>query len=381
MLHASGFNLPTQVHIHGFLTVGGEKMSKSVGTYIKAETFLRHLDPAYLRYYYATKLGPRLDDVDLNVEEFVNKVNADLVNKVVNLASRTAKFVESTGLSQVYPHDGGLFQVAAAAGESIAEAYECGDYAKAMRAIIELADQANPFVENAKPWVLAKDPAEQSRLQDVCTIALNLFRQLTIYLSPVLPKLAIQCGELLHDEIRDWSQCQKPLVGTPVSKFEHLMQRVKKESVNAMMEESKEVSAVSPGSTLSNTASSTTPVDSDEPLKAEPLAETCSIDDFTKVDLRVARVLSAEDVPEAKKLLKLTLSLGGDHRRTVFAGIKAAYKPEELVNRLVICVANLAPRQMKFGLSEGMVTAAGPGGEEVFLLMIDEGAKPGMRIH
>ncbi len=375
MLHAAGFNLPTQVHIHGFLTVGGEKMSKSVGTFIKAETFLKHLDPAYLRYYYATKLGPRLDDVDLNLEEFVNKVNADLVNKVVNLASRTAKFVETTGLSPIYPHDGGLFQVAASAGETIAEAYDSGDYAKAMRMIIELADQANPFVENAKPWVLAKDPAEQSRLQDVCTIALNLFRQLTIYLSPVLPKLASQCGKLLNDEIRDWSQSQVPLVGTPVSKFEHLMQRVKKESVEAMMEDSKDGSAAPVAPAI------TTPVDSDEPLKAEPLAETCSIDDFTKVDLRVARVLSAEDVPEAKKLLKLTLSLGGDHRRTVFAGIKAAYKPEELVNRLVICVANLAPRQMKFGLSEGMVTAAGPGGEEVFLLMIDEGAKPGMRIH
>ncbi len=375
MLHAAGFNLPTQVHIHGFLTVGGEKMSKSVGTFIKAETFLKHLDPAYLRYYYATKLGPRLDDVDLNLEEFVNKVNADLVNKVVNLASRTAKFVETTGLSPIYPHDGGLFQVAASAGETIAEAYDSGDYAKAMRMIIELADQANPFVENAKPWVLAKDPAEQSRLQDVCTIALNLFRQLTIYLSPVLPKLASQCGKLLNDEIRDWSQSQVPLVGTPVSKFEHLMQRVKKESVEAMMEDSKDGSAAPVAPAI------TAPVDSDEPLKAEPLAETCSIDDFTKVDLRVARVLSAEDVPEAKKLLKLTLSLGGDHRRTVFAGIKAAYKPEELVNRLVICVANLAPRQMKFGLSEGMVTAAGPGGEEVFLLMIDEGAKPGMRIH
>ena len=376
MLHTAGFSLPKQVHIHGFLTVNGEKMSKSRGTLVKAETYLKHLDPSYLRYYYASKLGPRLDDLDLDQTEFVNKVNADLVNKVVNLASRTAKFVEKIGLSESYPHDGGLFQAGAKAGEAISAAYQAGDTARAMRLIIELADQANPFVENAKPWVLSKNPDEHQHLQNICTIALNLFRQLVIYLSPVLPKLAEQCEKLLNDPIVSWDQTQTPLTGTPVSKFEHLMQRVKSEDLQAMIDESK----------LSATESAPTPApvafeDSAEPLAAEPLAETCSIDDFTKVDLRVARILSAEDVPEAKKLLKLTLSLGGDVRRNVFAGIKAAYKPEELVGRLVICVANLAPRQMKFGLSEGMVTAAGPGGEEVFLLDIDSGAKPGMRVH
>ncbi|MFN9563058.1 MAG: methionine--tRNA ligase [Pirellulaceae bacterium] len=376
MLHTAGLPLPSQVHIHGFLTVGGEKMSKSAGTLVKAATYLDHLDPSYLRYYYASKLGSGLDDLDLNLEEFVLKVNADVVNKVVNLASRTARFAQTTGLSTIYPHDGGLFQAAARAGESIAQAYHEGDTAKAMRLVMELADQANPFVENAKPWLLQKDPSEQQRLQDVCTIALNLFRQLAIYLAPVLPKLAEQCGTLLGDPIVAWSQSQQPLVGTPVAPFEHLMQRVTREKVDAMMEQSaQEAQQENPAD------SPTSPVDSDQYLSAEPLAETCTIDDFAKVDLRVARVLKAEQVPEARKLLKLTVSLGGDHVRTVFAGIKAAYEPEALVGRLVVIVANLQPRQMKFGLSEGMVTAAGAGGAEVFLLAVDSGAAPGMRVH
>ncbi|MFN9593749.1 MAG: methionine--tRNA ligase [Pirellulaceae bacterium] len=376
MLHTAGLPLPSQVHIHGFLTVGGEKMSKSAGTLVKAATYLDHLDPSYLRYYYASKLGSGLDDLDLNLEEFVLKVNADVVNKVVNLASRTSRFAQTTGLSTIYPHDGGLFQAAARAGESIAQAYHEGDTAKAMRLVMELADQANPFVENAKPWLLQKDPSEQQRLQDVCTIALNLFRQLAIYLAPVLPKLAEQCGTLLGDPIVAWSQSQQPLVGTPVAPFEHLMQRVTREKVDAMMEQSaQEAQQENPAD------SPTIPVDSDQYLSAEPLAETCTIDDFAKVDLRVARVLKAEQVPEARKLLKLTVSLGGDHVRTVFAGIKAAYEPEALVGRLVVIVANLQPRQMKFGLSEGMVTAAGAGGAEVFLLAVDSGAAPGMRVH
>ena len=381
MLKTADYSLPTQVHIHGFLTVDGEKMAKSKGTMVQAATYLKYLDPAFLRYYYASKLGPRLDDLDMNLDEFVAKINADLVGKVVNLASRTAKFVEKVGLAPEYPHDGGLFNAAAVAGEEIAAAYQVGDYAKAMRLIMELADRANPFVENAQPWTLNKDPLQQVRLQEVCTIALNLFRQIAIYLAPVLPKLAQQCGQLLNDPIRDWSQSQKPLVGTPVSKFEHMLQRVKPEDVQKMIDESKPAEEITPADATGTAAAPPTYQDSDEPLKNEPMAPTCSIEDFAKVDLRVARVLSAEDVPEARKLLKLTLSLGGDVRKTVFAGIKSAYKPEDLVGRLVVCVANLAPRQMKFGLSEGMITAAGAGGEEVFLLAVDEGAKPGHRVH
>lgn len=381
MLKSAGFSLPTKVHIHGFLNVDGEKMSKSKGTFIKAETYLQHLDPNYLRYYFASKLGPRLDDLDLNREEFVTKVNADLVGKVVNLASRTAKFAAKLGLAKVYPHDGGLFAQAAAAGDAIAEAYENCDYSRAMRLIMELADRANPYVENAKPWVLNKDDTLQAELQAVCTVALNLFRQLVVYLAPVLPKLAEQCGELFGEEIARWEQSRTPLLGTPVNQFKHMLQRVNEEDVQAMIEDSKEENNPQPGAEVSPGNASDPWNDADEALKAEPLAETCTIDDFVKVDLRVARIVAAEQVPEARKLLKLTLSLGGDVRKTVFAGIKAAYEPENLVGRLVVCVANLAPRQMKFGLSEGMVTAAGSGGTEVFLLAPDSGAQPGQRVH
>ena len=371
MLKVAGFQLPTQVHIHGFLTVGGEKMSKSKGTLVRAATYLRYLDPSYLRYYYASKLGPRLEDLDWNLDEFVNKINADLVGKVVNLASRSARFVQDQPLSARYPDDGGLFARAAATGETIAAAYESCDYNRAMRLIMELADHANAYVESAAPWKLKNDPAAATQLRDVCTVALNLFRQLAVYLAPVLPRLARQTGELLNMPIRHWDESQRPLVGVQVAKFQHMMQRIEKKDVDAMIEESREPEA-------SNTPAMR---DSGQPLKEEPLAPTCTLDDFTKVDLRVARVVAAEEVPEARKLLKLTLSLGGDHHRSVFAGIKAAYRPQDLVGRLVIVVANLEPRKMKFGVSEAMVAAAGPGGPDVFLLAVDEGAQPGQRVH
>lgn len=374
MLKTAGFSLPAKVHIHGFLTVDGEKMSKSVGTLVTAQTYLKHSDPSYLRYFYATKLSPRVEDLDLGLEEFAEKVNSDLVGKVVNLASRVGKFASQTGLSPRYPDDGGLFAHAAAQGDAIAAAYEACDYARAMRLIMELADAANPFVEHAKPWEMKKDPARQEQLRDICTVALNLFRQLAIYLAPVLPKLAQDCGRLLGDEIRSWEQSQTPLVDRPVQPFQRMMNRVQVEDLQKMIDESKETpQGAGPGANP--------PADSDQPLKEEPIAEEITIDDFAKVDLRVARVLSAEQVPEANKLLKLTLGLGGDETRQVFAGIKAAYAPEELVGRLVVMVANLKPRKMRFGLSEGMVAASGPGGSEVFLLGVDEGAVPGQRVH
>lgn len=377
MLRSAGYNLPTKVHIHGFLTVDGEKMSKSKGTFIKASTYAAHLDPSFLRYFYASKLGSRLDDLDLNLDEFTSKINSDLVGKVVNLASRSAKFVQSVGLSATYPDDGGLFDHAARVGDDIAEAYEQCDYNRAMRLVMELADRANPFVEKAEPWNLRKDPEKAQQLQDVCTVALNLFRQIVIYLAPVLPRLAQQTGELLGEPINHWDQARTPLLGTPVSKFAHMLKRVEKKDIEKMIEESKaEAAAEVPQEDLGARYN-----DSDQALLDEPLAEECTIDDFAKVDLRVARVIEAKQVPEARKLLQLTLSLGGDHRKTVFAGIKQAYEPEDLVGRLVVMVANLAPRKMKFGLSEGMVTAAGPGAEEVFLLGVDEGAVPGQRVH
>ncbi|MEC8799118.1 MAG: methionine--tRNA ligase [Planctomycetota bacterium] len=377
MLKSAGFNLPSKVHIHGFLTVNGEKMSKSKGTFVKASTYLEHLDPQYLRYFYASKLGPRLDDIDLNLDEFASKVNSDLVGKVVNLASRTAKFVQSTGLSTEYPDDQGLFAQGAAAGDEIAAAYEACDYNRAVRLIIELADRANPFVEQAEPWKLRKDPEQADRLQDVCTIALNLFRQVVVYLSPLLPRLAEQTSELFGTPIEHWDDAQTPLTDQSVNKFKHMLKRIEQKDIEAMVEESKNEIESENDTETTNTPWS----DSDQPLQDEPLAETCTIDDFAKVDLRVARVIEAEHVPEANKLLKLTLSLGGDERRQVFAGIKKAYEPEKIVGRLVVMVANLQPRKMRFGLSEGMITASGPGGADVFLLSPDSGAVPGQRVH
>lgn len=380
MLHTAGFSLPTKVHIHGFLTVGGEKMSKSVGTLVTAETYLRHSDPSHLRYFYATKLTPRVEDIDLGLEEFAEKVNSDLVGKVVNLASRVGKFAERTGLSPSYPDDGGLFEAAAGRGEAIAEAYEAGDFARAMRMVMELADAANPFVEHAKPWEMNRDPERQDELRDVCTVALNLFRQLAVYLAPVLPKLARDAGEWFGEPIESWEQARTPLVGRRVEAFRRMMNRVRVEDLQTMIDETKdgvtEETSSSAGSIEGGAFE-----DSDQPLKDEPLAEEITIDDFAKVDLRVARVLKAEQVPEANKLLKLTLGLGGSETRQVFAGIKAAYEPEQLVGRLVVMVANLQPRKMRFGLSEGMVTAAGPGKAEVFLLGVEEGAQPGQRVH
>ncbi|HEY4761526.1 MAG TPA: methionine--tRNA ligase, partial [Thermoguttaceae bacterium] len=359
MLKTAGFSLPKKIHIHGFLTVNGEKMSKSKGTFIRASTYLQYLDPAYLRYYYASKLTSRVDDLDLNFDEFVAKVNADMVGNIVNLASRTARFAEQTGLAATYPDDGGLFAQAASEGEAIAEAYEAGDFSKAMRIVLSMGDRANQFIEQHVPWNLRKDPDKNRELCDVCTIGLNLFRQLAVYLAPVLPRLVGQSGKLLNDPIVSWEQSQKPLLGKPVGQFEHLMQRVDRKLVDAMVaastEMADETNSVDPASDVSTETDS----DSDTPLKAEPLAEMINFNEFAKVDLRVARIIEAEDVPGAQKLLKLTLSLGGDHKRTVFAGIKGVYKPETIIGRLVIYAANLAPRQMKFGVSEGMIVAAG----------------------
>ncbi len=375
MLKVSRFSLPRKIHIHGFLTVDGEKMSKSKGTFVLASTYLKHLDPSYLRYYYAAKLSDRVDDIDLNLDEFATRVNSDVVGNVVNLASRTARFAGETGLADVYPDDGGLFEQAAREGEAIAEAYDACDYGQAIRLILAAGDRANKYVEDRAPWNLKKE-GRIDELREVCTVGLNLFRQLAIYLAPVLPELARQTGELLATPIERWEQSKRPLLGVAVGKFRHMMKRVERGKVESMIAESAE--PVEPSPAIEPAAPT---ADSDEPLRAEPLAEECSFDDFQKVDLRVARVLAAERVPDADKLLKLTLGLGGDVTRTVFAGIKQAYEPEPLVGQLVVCVANLKPRKMKFGLSEGMVVASGPGGKDVFLLRPDLGAQPGQRVH
>lgn len=378
MLKTAGYNLPTKVHIHGFLTVDGEKMSKSRGTFIRASKYLEHLDPSYLRYYYATKLSSKVEDIDLNTEEFITKVNSDLVGKVVNLASRTAKFIADSGLSDEYPEDEGLFKNFAERGDAIAEAYEKGDFGKAMRMIIELADQANPFVESNAPWELRKDPDNAQKLQDVCTVALNLFRTLVIYLAPVLPELAQKAGELFGEDLDSWEKTKTPVTGKKIAKFKHMMQRVDPKAVEKMIAESKDEAAADPVASLPPADNNWD--DSGEILESDPIADEISIDDFFKTDLRVARIVEANEVPEARKLVQLKLSLGGSETRNVFAGIKAAYEPENLVGRLVVMVANLAPRKMKFGVSEGMIVASGPGGKEIFLLSPDDGAKPGQRV-
>jgi methionyl-tRNA synthetase len=424
MLKSAGFPLPSRVQVHGFMTVNAQKMSKRRKTGLLASTYLEYLDPSYYRYYIASKLGSSVEDIDFDTDEFVSKVNVDLVGKVVNLASRSARFVETLGLSPAYPEDDGLFDAAARAGEEIAEAYEAFDYAHAMRAVMTLADRANEYVDRKEPWKLAKQPDRSDELRDVCTVILNLYRQIAIYLAPVLPRLATQSGELLGAPLTDWAESKTPQVGTQVGRFQHLMQRVDPKKVQAMVAahadpaepaepaattaRSGAVAKAAEGAAGQATSGSSTAdakghstgeapddgnratlleagagldIDDGAPLAAEPLAAQCTIDDFAKVDLRVARVVAAEHVPEAKKLLKLTVSLGGGVTRTVFAGIKAAYEPTALVGRLVVVVANLAPRQMKFGTSEGMVVAAGPGEKAVFLLAPDSGAKPGQRIH
>ncbi|MFM9059332.1 MAG: methionine--tRNA ligase [Planctomycetaceae bacterium] len=389
MLEAAGLSLPTTIRIHGFLTVNGQKMSKSRGTFLLARTYLDHLDPGMLRYFYASKLSGGIDDIDLDLDEFAAKVNADLVGKVVNLASRTARWLAATGLADRYPDDGGLFARAAADGAEIAAAYEACDTARAMRAVMAAADRANAYVDAEQPWKLAKaGPDAAARLRDVASVALNLFRQLAVYLAPVLPKLAEQAGALVGGPIRSWDESQAPLAGLPVAPFTPLMQRVEKPQLDALLAAAKAAAdqespkpSPSRGAQTMDQPPAAGP-DAGEALDAEPLAPDGTLDLVTKVDLRVARIVAAEEVPEAKKLLKLTVSLGGDATRTVFAGIKGFHAPEALVGRLVVVVANLAPRQMKFGLSEGMVVAAsGAGAPGVYLLSPDSGALPGMRLH
>ena len=375
MLKTAGFQLPESVHVHGFLTVNGEKMSKRTGTAVLARTYLDHLSPEYLRYYYASKLSTKVDDIDLNLEEFVQKVNADLVGKVVNLASRTARFVKGEALP-AYPtaRDGGLFAAGAAAGEEIAAAFESRDTNKAMRLIMALADRANEFVEAQAPWTLKKDESKRDELVEVCAIALNLFRQITVYLAPVLPRFAEESAKLLGIEGETtWPDATVPVEGNVVGKFKHLMERADGEKVDAMLEASR-------AGWEASEAEAAAAAGAGEALDEEPLEAEITIDDFVKVDLRVAEILEAKSVPKANKLLELTLSLGGNERRTVFAGIKKAYDPEQLVGRLTVLVANLAPRKMKFGVSEGMVLAAGPGDGDLFILSPDSGAKPGQRI-
>jgi methionyl-tRNA synthetase len=360
VLAGSGFRTPTSVFAHGFLTVNGQKMSKSRGTFIKARTYLNNLDPSFLRYYYAAKLGPTIEDIDLNLEDFIARVNSDLVGKLVNIASRCAGFISKRFDGQLADSlpDEALFAEFQTASESIASHYERREYSKAMRSIMALADKANRYIDEQKPWVMIKDADRIADVQLVCTQGLNMFRSLMIYLAPVIPAVAENARRFLREAEWQWQDAKRPLLSTTLPKFKPLLTRVEPEQVQRMVEQSRESTAV-PETT------------SDE--------RTISIDDFMKVDLRIARIEKAEPVEGADKLLALTLDVG-DSTRQVFAGIKSAYEPDGLVGKHVIVVANLAPRKMRFGVSEGMVLAAGPGGENIFLLSPDDGAKAGMRV-
>ena len=370
MLHGAGFRTPTAVHCHGFLTVNGQKMSKSRGTFIMARTYLNHLDPEYLRYYFAAKLGDGIDDLDLNLEDFQQRVNSDLVGKVVNIASRCAGFISKKfdGRLSATITEPALLDQAVAAGETIAGYYESRQFGHAMRAIMDLADQANQYIDEQKPWVAIKEEGREQEVQDVCTVGLNLFRVLMTYLKPVLPHTAEKAETFLAVPPLAWADIHAPLTDHAIRKFKPLMTRIEEKQVAAMLEEA--------AADLQEKAPSAAPAG---PPGGEPVAAEITYDDFAKVDLRVARITAAEHVEGADKLLKLTLDLGGESR-TVFAGIKSAYPPEELEGRMTVMVANLAPRKMRFGTSEGMVLAAGPGGRELFLLGPDDGAEPGMRV-
>jgi methionyl-tRNA synthetase len=382
VLSGSGYRTPTAIYAHGFLTINGQKMSKSRGTFINARDYLAHLNPEYLRYYFAAKLTSRIDDLDLNFEDFAQKVNADLVNKVVNIASRCAGFISKRFDGKLAPgftqHEQALYQAFVQAGDKIAEYYESREYSHAMREIMALADQANQYIDQQEPWALAKQAGKEQQVQAVCSLGLDLFKVLMAYLKPVLPVMASHVEQFLNIDPLNWQNYRIPLLGKKIEKYQPLMTRVEKVKIDAMLNQA------------STTAAKPTAVDSKQVLKKkgeasimptekEPIAESIQYDDFAKLDLRIVRIVNAEHVEGADKLLKLTLDLGGETRQ-VFAGIKSAYAPEDLIDKLTVMVANLAPRKMRFGVSEGMVLAAGPGGEHLHLLHPDSGAQPGMRV-
>ena len=402
VLRGSGHRLPNNVFVHGFLTVDGHKMSKSRGTFINARTYLDHLDPEYLRYYFAAKSGSGVDDIDLSLEDFRQRVNSDLVGKVVNLASRCAGFIHKrfAGRLAAAVHDEALLQEFIDASQAVAAAYEAREYGRAMREIMGLADKANQYIDRHKPWEMARQDPESAELQQVSSLGINLFRILIIYLKPVLPGLAQRAEAFLGIDPLAWDDLATPLLDHPITKFKPLLTRVEQDRINAMIEDSKQDleatgagtgEAGNAGTGEAGNAGTGKPGGKPETpgrgeagagnkyLVDDPVGAEISIDDFARIDLRVAKITHAAHVEGADKLLQLTLDLDGD-TRNVFAGIKSAYQPQDLVGKLTVMVANLAPRKMRFGVSEGMVLAAGPGGDEIFILTPDAGAKPGMKV-
>ncbi len=371
VLHGAGYRVPTSVFAHGFLTVNGEKMSKSRGTFINAATYREHLDPTYLRYYYATKLGRGTDDIDLNLEDFVARVNSDLVGKFINIASRNAGFLSKHFAGELAPalHDSALFDRFRAASAELEAMYENREFGKAMRKIMALADEANQYTDQHKPWAMLKDDQRKSEVQLVATQALNLFRVLTVYLQPVLPDIATAVQQFFGESTFGWHSAQQPLLGRRIQRYQALLTRIDAKAVAKLTTEvTHETSAAAPAADSENNASDT-----------EERPATVDIDTFLKTDLRVARIERADTVDGADKLLQLTLDLGPLGSRQVFAGISKHYTPTELNGRLTIVVANLAPRKMRFGVSEGMVLAAS-NEEGVYILAADSGAQPGDRV-
>ncbi|TXI45705.1 methionine--tRNA ligase [Methylophilus sp.] len=380
-LQYSGHRTPTQVFAHGFLTVNGEKMSKSRGTFITARSYLEHVkNPEYLRYYYAAKLNGSMEDIDLNLEDFVARVNSDLVGKYINIASRTAGFVAKKFDNQLITAQHAVIDDMRAAAQAIAEAYAARDFARALREIMKLTDAANAYVAEAAPWVVAKDETKTAELHTICSNALEMFRLLTIYLKPVLPNIAAAVEAFLNVQPLQWADVGQGLGAQTIQPYNHMVTRLEGKQIEAMVEANKD--------SLQATTPAKAEAVAKTPAKAEAKADTpaaeegayISIDDFTKVDLRIAHIVSAEHVEGAEKLLKLLLDIGEEKPRQVFAGIKSAYDPATLVGRLTVMVANLAPRKMKFGMSEGMVLAASDERGGPYILSPDSGAQAGMRV-
>nr|WP_295710685.1 methionine--tRNA ligase [uncultured Halomonas sp.] len=370
MLHGADLRTPTAVNCHGFLTVDGAKMSKSRGTFIKAATYADYLNPEYLRYYFAAKLTSKVDDLDLNLDDFAARVNSDLVGKVVNIASRCAGFVKKIGGGTLSAHCAEPQMVARfiAAGDDIADDFEAREFSRAMRKIMELADEANTYIAEKEPWALAKQDGRDAEVHEICSVGINLFRQLMVYLAPVVPAMAKEACAFLNVESLDWHTRQSVLTDHSINKFKPLMTRVERDKIDAMIEASKE-------DLVEEQKLKETPKG---PLAEDPIAAEIDFAAFAKVDLRIARITQAQYVEGADKLLQLTLDLGGE-TRNVFSGIRSAYAPEALEGRLTVMVANLAPRKMRFGMSEGMVLASA-NDEGIYLLSPDTGAEPGQRV-
>ena len=370
MLHGSDIKVPDSVFVHGFITVNGKKMSKSRGTFINASTYLKYLEPDYLRYYYASKLSDKIVDNDLNMGDFVSKVNSDLVGKIVNIASRCAGFIKKkfNNTLSAEMHNPELYQQFIEHSDEIASLFLARKYSKAIKLIMSLADKANQYISDQAPWQAIKDEERQQEVHQVCSTGINLFRILISWLSPVVPVTANRAAEFLNVDFNDWHAVKQPLLDHEINKFKALITRMEMTSIEKMMEDSKEDLK-----SLEDTTEIT------GPLKDDPISKEISFDDFAKIDLRVVTIINAQHVKGADKLLQLTLDLGGT-TKNVFAGIKSAYQPEDLIGKQTVMVANLAPRKMRFGVSEGMVLAAGPGGQDIYILEPNKGAIAGMRV-